>query len=340
MTTLFHDYETYSDLDIRKVGAEVYARHPSTEILMMSWAIDNEPVQLWVPAESEKIPDRLLQALQEPNILLSAFNAPFEAAITRHVMKFGIPISRYRCTMAESYALSFSGGLADVGAQVGLPHDKQKLATGKKLIDRFCKPAPSNHKADRYDRFTHPDEWEQFKQYCIQDTETERALHQWLDAYGAMDGEEWRVWELSEKINQRGMPVDKSLAAHAVRLHKEAKGKLLEHMKWLTGLDNPASNTQLLPWINERLPKNPMPDMQADTITAWLKFDWLPETVRLVLEDKRRIAMTAPTKWKAYLDRTGDDGLLRGMFQYGGASRTRRWSSKGVQLQNLKSPNF
>jgi DNA polymerase len=181
MTVLYHDYETYCELDIKEVGAYRYCEHPSLEILMMSWAIDDCPVNLWVPAEGEPMPTELFMAMCDYSVQLRAFNAQFERLVTRHALAKYLPelpaATRYRCTMAEAYGLSFTGGLGEVGAQIHLPEELTKMAEGKKLIQKFCKPNPKNYKVRRYDRHTHPEDWETFKQYCIRDTTAERAMH-------------------------------------------------------------------------------------------------------------------------------------------------------------------
>lgn len=342
MPQFFHDYETFCELDIKVVGAEAYCRHPSFEILMCSYAMEDDPVKLWVPAEGEPMPQEFYDAHMDPTVLLSGFNVGFEKAVTReglgHIIPT-IPAGRYRCTMAKAYGLSFSGGLDDVGKQIGIPQDKQKLDIGKRLIQRFCKPAPKNHKAVRYDRFTHPQEWEDFKGYCVTDSESERYISRWLDAYTPLSDFEWLVWSLDQEINQNGLPVSLITAQAALDLHQEAKTALLHEMNAVTGLPNANSTQQLGEWLRARHGVV-MPNFQAQTIKDTIKLGAIPQEALTVLDMKRRVGMTAPTKWKAFLDKACPDWVLRGMFTYGGASRTRRWASRGINLQNLKSPPF
>lgn len=338
MPKLFHDFETFCDLDVRDVGADVYARHPSAEVLMLAYALDAGPVRLWVPAEGEPPPADLVAYVQDPSITLHAFNAPFERAIWNLVLKVPLPIERFRDTAVEAYSLSFAGSLGDVGAQIGLPQDKQKMAVGKRLIQRFCKPAPSNHRASRYTQATHPDEWALFKQYCVQDVEAERAIHWWCEPYHPVSAFEWSVVRLSEAINARGLPIDLDQVRAAIEMHEIAKARLLEQMRAWTGLANPNSRAQLLPWLAAQ--GVVLDNLQTATLDAVLNdpLSAVPAHVKRVLDAKRRSSMTAPTKWQAYLARTAPDGRMRGGFQYAGASRTLRWSSRGQNLQNLKSP--
>lgn len=39
------DYETKSELNLPDVGAYLYATHPSTRVLMISWSFDYGPIQ-------------------------------------------------------------------------------------------------------------------------------------------------------------------------------------------------------------------------------------------------------------------------------------------------------
>lgn len=337
---VFHmDYETYCDLDIKVVGAEAYCRHPSFRILMCSYAMGNNPVKLWVPEEGEPMPQEFWDAHDNPDVSLCGFNVAFERACTRWGLGWGIPASRYRCTMAKAYGLSFFGTMAMVGEQIGIPKDKEKLAIGGRLINRFCKPAPKNHKAKYYDRFSHPVEWEEFKGYCVQDTETERYIDQWCEPYHPISDYEWQVWALDQEINQNGLPVDLNIAQRALDLHQVAKTKVLDQMKAITGLDNPNSVQQLDEWLRTKHGVV-MPNFQAETIKATIKLAAIPQEALDILAMKRRVGMTAPTKWKAFINKVCPDWILRGMFTFAGASRTRRWASRGINLQNLKRPSF
>ena len=353
MTTLFHDYETYSDLDIKKVGAYKYATHPSTEVLMASWALDNEKVQHW-EVWCGDYPQDLYNYLLDPNIKKSAFNATFEYLITKHVLKLPVKIEEFYCTMVHAWSLSFSGGLADVGRQMGLPQDTQKLADGQKLINRFCKPAPSNHKAYRYTYSSHPEEWTRFCEYNIQDTVSERAVASLLTPYPVME-QERELWLLDAEINQRGVPVDRHLIKEALEVSKLEKHALMAKLRDLTGLVNPNSNQQLMPWLNARGCE--LENMQRETLEAELKelraedqqtFDPPQEQPNSsfyelpieVIELKLQVSKTSTAKWQAFDRCIMDDDRVRGMFAFGGAQRTQRWGGRIVQLMNLPRGNI
>ena len=71
------DFETYSEADLKKVGAYKYAEHPSTEILCMAYKFPEDPEQvyLWTP-EGGDMPDDLFRAI-ELGEKIEAHNAPW-----------------------------------------------------------------------------------------------------------------------------------------------------------------------------------------------------------------------------------------------------------------------
>lgn len=338
MSKLHLDFETYSEADLFKVGGYAYAAHPTTEITLCSFALDDFPVELWDATDprTPEPPYTLLKYLNSPSIELHAFNANFERLILRHVMQMVLPIERFYCTMVHAWSLSFAGGLDAIGKQMGLAQEHQKLTDGKKLIQKFCKPAPKNHLADRYDRHNSPEAWERFKEYCIQDTDTERRISRLLDGYPVHPTER-QLWIMDQKINDRGLPIDLDVVRGAVKIYHEEKAKLQQEMNDLTHLANANSTQQLHPWLAAR--GIVLPDLTKDTVAARLKDPFLPEEVREVLELRQKVSKISPTKWEALLRATTDDGVLRGTFAFGGAQRTQRWAGRIFQPHNLPRPS-
>ena len=331
MKTLHLDYETYSELDITKVGAFKYAMHGSTEVLMASWCFEDGYVQHW-DATQAPMPDELADALCDPSVIKKAFNATFEYLITQHVLKIPVDISEWRCVMAHAWSLSFSGGLAQVMKQIGFPEDRQKLASGRKLINRFSKPAPKNHKADRYDRFSHPAEWQEFCDYKRQDTVAEHELDLWLSDY-PMPEHEQKLWELDFKINERGVPVDLQLVDDVQALISREKARLKQELVNITGLENPLSGPQFIQWLQWQGINTA--NLRKDTVANLLAKEDLDSVVRHALVLRAQATKTSTAKFSAFKKAVCDDGRVRGMFQYAGAQRTKRWAGRIVQLHNL-----
>lgn len=331
MPVLHLDIETYSDLDLPEVGLYRYASDPSTEILMLGWAIDDGPVELFDLAHGW--PVRLIQALRDPTTIVCAFNAQFERVMLRDCLKIDIPIERWHCTMVHGFALGFSGGLGAQAQAVGV--DQQKMEEGRKLIQRFSKPQPDNRKVRRWTRDNDPENWALFGAYCRQDVETERALQEFYDQYPLPD-QVWADWELDQLINDRGLPVDRRLVDQALLYADETRKSLLDEIYDLTGLQNPNSNTQLLAWLQDH--GLDIDNLQAATVARKLKSKSTGPLCRRVLELKQQLAKSSVSKFDAFAAATDRDDRIRGTLQYLGASRTGRWGGRLIQPQNFPRP--
>ena len=72
------DLETYSDIDITKCGAYKYAESDHFEILLFGVSVNGEPVKVYDLACGDTIPEEILAALSDENVIKWAFNASFE----------------------------------------------------------------------------------------------------------------------------------------------------------------------------------------------------------------------------------------------------------------------
>ncbi len=334
MRKLHIDFETFCELDIKKVGLDRYVRHKSFEVLMVSYSLDGGTVQLIDYTENPEasVP---FYSLCRHNVLIYAFNAAFERAVLKFGFAIDLPPECFRCTMYHAYHLGFTGTLADVGAQMGIGEGKAKLAEGQQLIRRFCQPAPSNVQVvDRYDRHNSPQEWQRFKEYCIRDTVAEMAVEKFAEKHYPLPQEEWDLWCLDQRINERGLPVDLKLVGNALTVFKDEQKHLKEKMQQITGLDNPNSRDQLLKWLHSN--QCPLPNLQAQTVADWLAHNSTDGKASEVLKLRQQSAKSAGTKWSAFNEYTDKNtGRLRGAFQAYGASRTGRWAGRGPQPHNL-----
>lgn len=339
------DFETYCDLDLIDVGLDLYSSHPSCEVLMAAYKIDDGETQHW-DATSEDMPDDLYEALTDPNFTIWAFNAQFERMILWRVLKMKIPIQRFKCTMVLAYMHSFFGKLEQICRQTGLPQEKQKLDTGKKLIKMFSVPQKITKKNPftRLDATTNPFEWDQFIEYNIQDVETEYAMRKRLDRrkYPIPD-REWDFYWLDQIINDRGLPIDRRFVENALRMATDRKAELLKAMDRFTGLSNSGSRAQLLPWIKAR--GYPYDDLTKDSVKKALAADdheieegrkpAMTEECYDVLKLRQQQSRTTPSKYTALLKAMGKDRRMRFVFQFAGASRTARFAGRRFQPQNL-----
>jgi DNA polymerase len=158
------DYETACDLDITVVGLDRYTAHPSFRVLMAAYRIDDGPLQHW-QAHEGPFPRDLREALLDPSVERWAFNSNFERVVTTRGLKIKTPYENWRCTMVLAYMHSFTGGLADVGEQVGLPRDQQKFKDGKRLIRMFTVPQKisRNQPNEWRNWITDPEDWGRFR---------------------------------------------------------------------------------------------------------------------------------------------------------------------------------
>jgi DNA polymerase len=174
------DVETRSLADLRKVGAPRYAADPSTDVWCVAYAIDDQPVQLWLPGEPA--PAASIEAAAE----VGAHNAGFERAILRHILtpRYGwppIPLERWRCTQTACLALALPAALGKVAAVLGLSHQK----ADDRIMHQMARPRRPRGDEDPaagpywYDDSEH---LQVLHDYCKQDVETERALFNWLAA--------------------------------------------------------------------------------------------------------------------------------------------------------------
>ncbi len=351
--TLSLDFESYCDLDLKKVGLDLYSIHPSCEVLMCAWRIDDGPVRHW-DATREPMPKLLRRMLEDDKVQLWAFNAQFERVIMNRVLNIWPSIYRWRCTQVLAYMHSFTGTLDMVGRQMGIDEDKAKLATGKRLIKMFTGPQKVT-KTQPHKRFTaktHPVEWKMFIEYNIRDVEAECEIKDTLNKPKyPIPEREWEFYALDQIINDRGLPIDRLFVENALEMATRRKDELLEKMRDKTGLQNPGSPKQLLPWLQDR--GYPYDDLQKDSVkkvlTAWqaiqkgeLEYkegELYPEDLTkravAVLKLRQQQARTSTTKYQALLTAMGEDGRMRYVFQFCGASRTGRFAGRRFQPQNL-----
>lgn len=325
------DFETFSEKDIRKCGAHAYAEDPSTEVLMLGWAVDDEPEQLWLPHLEPQMPERLRQFLVHPSVAKVAFNATFERLISKHVLDIDVPAREWRCTMVCAYYLGFKGGLDDVLAQSPLPFTKDPR--GQQLIQTFSKPAPKNHHARRYDWSNKPAEFNQFGEYCRQDVRVERELLLWLAKFPMMHDWDWHRYELDQVINDRGVYIDAAMADGAREIWEQEKASLTSQIKEVTLLSK-VTREPFKEWLRD---KGVVPaTMGRDDLLPYLKKDDCPDIVKQAITLWVAKEGKAVTKFTSMIAGLCLDGRAKGLFQFKGASRTDRTAGRRIQLQNLR----
>ncbi|XAM99533.1 DNA polymerase I [Escherichia phage HH3] len=333
---LFLDTETFSGVDLKKVGAYAYAEHPTTEIMICTYAIDEGRVQTWDCTESPTMPRELRKALRRVSRkkakIVMANGLLFDRLVIREKWGIDLPVCQIEDTMIMAFRHALPGGL-DMQCQVlGVDAEHAKDKAGKALIKRFCKPTPKTYKIRRYTRETHPEEWAKFLRYAALDIIAMREVYWRIPDWGNTPKED-EILLIDQLINDRGFYVDVDLANAAIKAVQAHKEELKEEA-WerfggkLTGND-------FLPALRDLAPAFTIHNAQKSTLNDLLEDPDFPDEGKVLIEMRLGASSTASTKYNPLVNGLSSDGRRRGCLQYGGAKRTLRWAGKGFQPQNL-----
>lgn len=334
MKTLAIDIETYSSVSLQKCGVYAYAESLDFEILLFGYAFDEEPVNV-IDLTIDELPKDIEEAIYDPNILKTAFNASFERTCLSAYFGRQTPPEQWSCTAVMARELGLPSSLEAVGAVLGLPADKQKSSTGKALIRYFsipCKPTKVNGQRTRNLPEHDMARWNLYKEYNGQDVIAERAIRKKLSRFNMTDTEQ-ALWVHDQHINDRGVRIDRVFAKQAVEIDKVIKDRLFQEAKKITGLENPKSTSQLKEWIENKAGIE-VESLNKKNIQA-VRDDAAMAIVDKVLDIRAGLSKTSTEKYNAMLRTVGTDGRIRGLSQFYGASRTGRWAGRLVQMQNL-----
>lgn len=335
---LHRDVETRSCVDLKKIGAHKYARDPSTDILCVAYAIDQDPVQLWRPGDP--VPPEFIEAANNPSWVVISHNDAFETAIEQHVLapRYGwpiVPIERHRCTMVMALAAALPAALGKVADALELANRKD--AAGEKLMRQMSKPRPARKDEDPAGIywFDDADRLDRLYYYCRQDVEVARELYGRLPP---LTPSEQSLWELTTKINDRGFCVDRKFAEAARKIAQAAAPEIDQEIAAITGgaVTKIGQVARLQAWLTEQGYSPNKLDKKA--IEKLLLDPDLPAPVQRALELRFGGAQAATKKFDAALAHAGADDRVRGSYKYHGAS-TGRWAASGFQPQNLKRPD-
>ena len=331
MPTLGIDIETYSEVDLPKCGVYAYAEHPSFEILLFAYAFDDEETQVVDLKGGERLPPRVLDALTDPAITKTAFNAAFERTCIGRCLGKRLDAAQWQCTAVQSAMLALPLSLEGVGEVLGI--ERKKLKEGGDLVRYFslpCKPTKANGQRTRNLPEHAPEKWQRFKEYCVRDVEAEREIRAKLQGY-PIPAKEQELYRLDQEINDRGIMVDPVLVARAIECDEQYREKTTKRAYELTGLANPNSPAQLKEWLEGQ-------GTEVDTLDKKAVRALLPDAegdVLEVLKLRLLMAKTSVKKYEAIRRSVCADGRVHGLLQFYGANRTGRWAGRLVQVQNL-----
>ena len=337
MKNLIIDIETYSSEDISKCGVYRYAEAKDFEILLFGYSVDFGEVRVVELARGEVIPQEIIEAIKSNVVLKWAHSAQFERiCLSRYL---GLPTHTYldpsswRCSMVYASCLSLPKSLKDIGYILNL--DKQKLEEGKELIKYFsvsCKPTKSNNYRTRNLPSDDLIRWEAFKSYNKRDVETECEIIKRLESHSLVSTI-WMEYGESETINDRGVLIDEKLVNNAIDISDKTTLILKNTLQKLTNLENPNSVMQLKNWLKEQGLE--VEDLGKKNVQNIIK-NAPSDLINLVLGLRLQTSKSSIKKYEAIKNCKCSDSRVRGMFQFVGATRTGRYASKFVQLQNLR----
>ena len=329
--TLAIDIETYSDVDLISCGVYKYSSSPYFEILLIAYSVDDKETVCIDVANGEEPPKEFMEMLFDDTVTKTAFNANFERTCFSNYYQHSFRPEAWRCTAVQAAMLALPLSLEGVGAVLGL--DKQKMTEGKELIKYFCSPCKatkSNGGRTRNLPKDAPEKWRQFKTYCIRDVDVEKQIRQRLAKF-PIPKREQEIYCLDQRINERGIMVDRNLVNHAVACDLLYKETATARAYELTGLENPNSVSQLKLWLKEK-------GLEVDSLAKDTVKDLSMKAegdVQEVLKLRLATSKTSVKKYEAIDRSVCAENRVHGLLQFYGANRTGRWAGRLVQIHNL-----
>lgn len=352
------DLETYSSVDLAACGVYKYAESLDFKILLFGYAWGDDPVEV-LDLMEEDLPFSLVSALADENITKVAHNANFErVCLTRYVKEYAkrntlgdavkkkltedgfLPPEQWRDTMVLAAENGYPASLGQLGPALGIAEDKVKLATGKRLLQYFCRPCkPTKANGGRWKNLPEhdPEKWNLFIEYNRRDVESARAIYNKLNNLIPVSDQEWENWHRDQRINDRGIHVDTQIIKNVQSYTIEHGMKLMKEARHITGLENPQSVAQLKKWILDQ-EGHGVESLNKEAVKDLLKGTIKPET-RRALEIRQELGKTSVKKYDAFQRACGDGDRIRGTFQFFGG-RTGRWAGRLIQPQNFPRPSF
>jgi len=334
---VYFDFETRSEADIKKTGADAYARHPSTDILCVAFGTDEgkAPV-VWHPIPDidwtladlpdykmiRELPPRLIEHIESGGVMV-AHNASFDLSIWNEVAvpKYGFPpltVEQVRDTMAQASAQAFPASLALLGEALGVSATKD--TESGKVLRKMSRP-PFEFNAGLFATLVN---------YCARDVE---ALID-IDAHlMGLPEPELEVWLANWRCNQRGLRLDQKLIEAVAQANAFADLDL-EDVAKSKGLTPSLlrSQKQFREWASTQ--GVDLPDLNKKTLGA-LTID--NPVVADALELREQVCRSSIKKFEAMTNHLCPDGRVRGNHVYHRAT-TGRFAGSGIQVQNMPRP--
>lgn len=353
----YNDTETYCTVPITN-GTHVYAE--KAEVMLWSFALDDAAPAVWdrcsnslhsyddltgewteAPLSPGAMPAELAAQLADKETLVWFHNGgAFDEPVIMHAMPEVYALvdeDRWRDTMVQAFAHSLPGALDKLGSVLNMADEDRKMADGRRLVLKFCKPDAKGRRATRE---TDPEDWLRFVQYAARDITVMRRAHKAMPMWNYRASEA-ALWRLDLRTNRRGFAVDLELAQAAVTTATATQAGMAADVTERTGGEVTSANQRdaLLAHILASYGVE-LPDMRADTLERRLDDPDLPEPVKDLLRIRLQASMNSVSKFKTLMRGVSSDGRLRGCMQFRGAGRTGRAAHRMFQPGNLPRPTL
>lgn len=334
------DFETRSKADIMSVGSRVYAEDISTKVLMISFSTNQVDIYNWNPYyPDKKTYKKLMKAIkmvQSGKAVFRAHHSEFEYWIWNLVAtkQFDWPefsVEAFYDTMVLSCAMGFPASLEKAAIALGLTEQKDK--EGTRLINFFSKPSRKKDE-DWKDPLIYKADFMKFVDYCDQDVRTQIAI---ADACKPMTQQQYEVFILTERMNIRGLPIDKDMAEGALQLVDKYKERAAKQIQKITnGEIESATQNKLKDWLNAN--GCDIPNLQAAVIEKYLASKKTSNLAKKVLKIRSNVSKSSTAKYKAALTMLTRELTVHGFIK-AFIARTGRWGGRGIQIQNFSKPH-
>ena len=323
-----HGSNKASDKGLSGVGSAVYAEHPSTEVLTLSYRLPGQPIRRWrpgMPAPTD---------LFEWTGPIEAHNVMFERQIWEHVCtpRYGFPPiapDRWRCSMAKARVVGLPGALGNLTKVLNTAVVKD--ADGKRLLDKFSMPRKPTKTDPRFRIRPEedPEDAERLYTYCDVDVESEELASA---AMPEMTPGELAFWQIDQEINHRGVGVDLDSVRNMRIVLEATLERYGREFADITGGLSPSQVKATVEWLTARGVS--IASLDADAVDAALKDPTLPAEARRVLEIRALTGSASVKKLYALEREATSDRRLKNLFVHHGG-RTGRAAGNGPQPQNL-----
>ena len=320
---------------IAAVGAWIYSRHPSCEVLVFRYdRKDGSGLRYWRPGLAN--PQPLFEHIAAGGIF-EATNSFFEYCIWVNVCMrlYGwppLPLNQVRDVAAKSGAWTLPRSLDGAATVLKTPIQKDK--EGKKIMLRVSKPRSPTQTDDsqRYTREGCPEDFAKLDEYCADDVRAEDEVSMRCPDLSPI---ETRTFLVDQAINVRGVRCDREAVEASLEIIDQARARYNAELRELTADavgtadELERMKTWLATWGIHA------PEITKETLPLLLEQPMLARPKR-VLQIRSLMGSLSVQKTKSMsLMMDPADDRIRGLYTYAGAARTWRWSGGGVQPQNL-----